>query len=139
MKHNHNVFIFLIVSAIIISIYLILKNEVFNKNKEHFVVDFELMKETAYSPEDINIYKINEIPIAGAAGLARKHNSKIPKIGFKRDEVQNLEVKILKENGIEFVDNSSMVPYLHSYVKYLSKNMQAMQENFNLLAQQLEM
>jgi hypothetical protein len=137
MKHN-NLFIFLIVSAIIISLYLILKNEIFNKNKEHFVVDFEIIEQSTYSPENINIYEINEIPIAGAAGLARKKNPKIPKIGFKPDEVENLKVKIISENGLKYVENNSMVPYLHSQIKYLTKHLETMQEQFNKLAEELE-
>lgn len=132
MKHNHNIFIFLIVSAIIISIYLILQNEVF-KNKEHFVVEFKQLqqKDLPYSPENINVYSIEQTPIAGLAGVNRKLNPNLPKIGFKTSEVNNLEVKIISENGIEYVDNASMVPYLHSQIKYLTAHIDELQSQFS--------
>ena len=140
MKHNHNVFIFLIVSAIIISIYLILKNEVFNKNKEDFsVVEFIKLEQEdiSYSPKDINVYSIQQATIPGAAGASRQ-DSNLPKIGFKPEELSNLDVSISSENGIELVDNASLVPYLHSQIIYLTNHVERMADQFNELVNEMQ-
>lgn len=140
MNHDHNVFIFLVSAAILISLYLIIKNEVINKNKENFIVNFEKLEQQdiPFSPQDINIYRILETPIAGAAGISRSNDSNIPSIGFKPEEVENLDVKIISENGIEYVDNSSLVPYLHYQIKFLSKLVETMQEQFSDLLNDIQ-
>ena len=44
----------------------------------------------------------------------------------------------LSENGIEYIDNASMVPYLHSQIIYLTNHIETMAEQFNQLVNELQ-
>ena len=85
---------------------------------------------------EVHVYDIEAEPIAGIAGAQprRPPNVNIPRVGFKPSEVReivNFDRAIVTKDGIEYVDNSLMVPLLYHITKRLTIMFESLQEQIS--------
>ena len=83
--------------------------------------------------DEVFVYEIEVEPIAGFAGQKARtpKNVNVPKLGFKPGEVKkitNFEKAVVEKDGIEYVDNSLMVPLLYHITKRLTIMFESLQE-----------
>ena len=138
-----DIYVLLIVLSIVV--FYFLKKKIFKKTRENYnsLFNYERVNlaedhgSGMYEGNDeVHVYSIAPAPIAGPAGQAQASPSNVPMpvLGFKPSEVRNIpnfERAIKNENGIEYVDNSLMVPLIYHIVKRMVLMLESFQNQIS--------